>query len=74
MSRQSRWYSALQEHRGLMADLVNAHLDLLAAVKPTSLGGPSDGLADIALWQMRDVITQLCDAVGLDERPNQPTP
>lgn len=74
MCRQSRWYATLQEHQGLLSELVQAHLDLIAALKPVSLGGPVDGLADIALWQMRDVITQLCNAVGLNSEPDKQTP
>lgn len=64
-TRPSRWYAISQSHAELMNELVQEHIKLINAMKPRSMGGPVDFLADSALRRMRDIVNQLCQAVEL---------
>lgn len=65
--RSGRWYDVSMSHSEQMSELVHVHIDLIHAMKPRSMGGPVDFLADIALRRMRDIVNQLCIAVELPE-------
>lgn len=69
IAQRGRWCTALRKHRDLPNDLVQAHLDLLEAIKPRVMGGSKDTDADSALRRMRDLVNLLCDAVELSEEP-----
>lgn len=64
-----RWYVVSQSHSDLMNELVQEHIRLINAMKPRSMGGPNDFLADSALRRMRDIVNQLCHAVELPGDP-----